>query len=483
VLAVGVFAAVASAQPRVGFADDAMKYSDDGGGPLFDQLKAVGAVENRVAVYWDPANPTTIQEQGFLDRFLPVAQAKGVQVVFSVYPRSALTWNTDTDNRIAQFANYLKILAHTYPQVREYVVLNEPNEAYFLSPQHAADGTILSAGIAERILAAGYDALKSVDQGITVAGLGVSPAANDQTSTSPVRFIDALGRIYKASGRKTPLMDVLDLHIYPDDAAHQDDQTHYAWPQIGPGDVSRIKQAIWDAFNGTGQPVFQEPGATGPFLRMRIGEIGWQVAIQPSLRGQYTSAENVKVTDEARQARIYANVAHTLGCDPTITSIDFFHLIDDRDLVHYQSGLLRVDGSPRPSYAAVKAAIAEPCGPQKPWRHTNGVLAATASFTLGNGSTAAMKLKLGAGEDVDAAVAILRVSGKISTGDADRMLAGQSPDTVVGSGHAFIKGGGHIPVTFSGGLGPGTYVVAVRMTATMNPNRWTTAVSAPFTVQ
>src|SRR4029079_16567466 len=106
-----------------------------------------------------------------------------------------------------------------------------------------------------------------------------------------------------------------------------------------------------------------------PFLKMRIGEIGWQVAVQPSLRGQYTSAENVKVTDEARQAKIYGSGVHTLGCDPSITAIDFFHLIDDRDLVHYQSGLLRVDGSARASYAAVRAAIQAPCAAQKPWPH------------------------------------------------------------------------------------------------------------------
>jgi hypothetical protein len=453
-VAAGIFATSAVAAPRVGFADDATKYSDDGGAQLFDKLKTVGAAENRVAVYWDPANPTTIQEKGFLDRFVPVAKAKGVHVVFSVYPRTASVWNVDTDNRIAQFAAYLKQLAKTYPYVRDFVVLNEPNEAYFLAPQHDAAGSILSAGGTFRILAAGYDALKSVDPGINVAGMGISPAANDKTSTSPIRFIDALGRAYKASGRKTPIMDELDLHIYPDNAARQDDMTHYAWPQIGPGDVVRIKQAIWDAFSGTGQPVFQEPGASGPFLRMRIGEIGWQVAVQPALRSQYTSAENVKVTDEARQAKIYGKVVHVLGCDPSVTAIDFLHLIDDRDLVHYQSGLLRVDGSARPSYAAVRSAIQAPCGAQKPWTHSNAVLAPVANFDPGDGGTSGMKLTLGAGEDVDVTVAILRVTGRITTAEASRVLAGEKEGSVVGSGRAFIKGGGKLPVNFGGALGP-----------------------------
>ena len=100
-VAAGVFATAAAASPRIGFADDATKYSDDGGAQLLDRLKGSGSVENRVAVYWDPANPTQIQEKGFLDRFLPVAKQKGVRVVFSVYPRSARAFQADTDNRIA----------------------------------------------------------------------------------------------------------------------------------------------------------------------------------------------------------------------------------------------------------------------------------------------------------------------------------------------------------------------------------------------
>ena len=480
--AAGVFATAAEASPRIGFADDATKYADDGGAQLLDRLKGSGAIENRVAVYWDPANPTQIQEKGFLDRFMPVAKQKGVRVVFSVYPRSARTFQTDSDGRVAAFAAYLKLLARTYPQVRDFVVLNEPNEAYFQVPQHDASGAVVSADLSFRILAAGYDALKSVDPEIQVAGLGISPAANDRTSTSPVRFIDALGRAYRASGRKTPIMDSLDLHIYPDNAARQTQDTHYAWPQIGPGDVTRVKQAVWDAFADTGQPVFQEPGAAGPYLALRIGEIGWQVAPTTAVRSQYTSAENVKVTDEARQAAIYGKVVHTLGCDPSIVGIDFFHLIDDRDLVHYQSGLLRVDGSARPSYAAVRQAIQAPCAKQRPWTHANAVLAGRAIFDLNGASrnTAGMKLTLSAGEDVNVTVAIVRVAGSITPMEAERALAGTGDAEILGSGTSFIKGGERIPVTFNGGLPPGRYVVVVRMAAAMNAKRRTTAVTAPF---
>jgi hypothetical protein len=484
-LAAATLAGGAAAAPVVGFADDATKFADDGGAQLFGTLHEVGAVENRVAVYWDPADPTTIQQQDFLDRMLPVAAANGVQIVFSVYPRSPLTFATDTDTRVAQFAAYLHLLAVTYPQVRTYEVLNEPNEAYFFAPQHGPDGEVISAEVAYKVLAAGYDALKSVDPSISVAGLGLSPAANDRTSTSPIRFLTALGQAYRASGRQTPIMDELDVHIYPDDASRQDENTHYAWPQIGPGDFDRVKQAVWDAFAGTGQPVFQEAGQQGPFLKLRIGEIGWQVGVLPSLASQYVEAENVKVTDETRQARIYAALVRRFGCDPSVSAIDFFHLIDDRDLIHYQSALLRVDGTPRPAFDAVRDAIRQPCARTTPWAHATTVLSPRATLDTGRkpNGTAALKLTVSAGEDADVTVAILKTQGRLTPAQADQALAsGLRGVTVLGSGKSFIKGGGRMPVNFSGALAPGTYVIAVRMTAAASDRRSTTAVSQAFVI-
>ena len=44
---------------------------------------------------------------------------------------------------------------------------------------------------------------------------GPSNEGNDKTSTSPVRFLDALGDAYRASGRTAPFMDALGFHVYP----------------------------------------------------------------------------------------------------------------------------------------------------------------------------------------------------------------------------------------------------------------------------
>ena len=75
-------------------------------------------------------------------------------------------------------------------------------------------------------------------------------------------------------------MDELSYHPYPN-ASTDKLETGYSWPNAGMPNLDRIKQAVWDAFNGTAQPTFAEPAAAGavPSLKLRIAEVGWQVVI------------------------------------------------------------------------------------------------------------------------------------------------------------------------------------------------------------
>jgi hypothetical protein len=472
------FATAAAAAPPVGVTEDATKYADDGGASLFSALRELGGSENRMTVYWDPAHPATIQERAFLDRSLPVAAAFGIRVTFAVYPADPLAFATDTDTRIALFSAYVKLVAATYPQVRTFVILNEPNEAFFQAPQHGPGGEIVSAPVAERVLAGSYDALKSLDPGITVVGLGLSPEANDVTSTSPVRFLQALGNAYRSSARTAPLMDELGFHLYPRDPSREDQSSHLDWPNVGPADLGRIKQAAWDAFAGTAQPVFAEGAAGG--LRLRIDEIGWQAAVPSALAGAYTGVENAPVTDEARQAQVYGGLVRSLSCDPSVSALMFFHLIDQTELRGLQTGLLRANGSPRPSFGAVRDAIANRgCGAGTVWAHATGVVAASASFASGATSVTAS-----AGEGADGVAALLRVPGPLASGQAARVLGGQTGTgvTVVASVHRALRTGRQVRFNLPPATVPGTYMLAVKLTATANAQRTTTLVSAPLRV-
>src|SRR5688500_4238068 len=195
----------ASADLRIGVADD-LGFHVDQSPWFFDSLGELGMRENRVSVPFDASDPTTIQRQLALDLYVPLATLRGVAVAFSVAPSKARAM-TENPNAVRQYADYVALLARTYPTVKDFIVGNEPNQPRFFQPQFNSAGQNVSAGAYYSMLAAAYDALKAVDPAISVIGLGLSPRGNDQpnaannVSTSPIRFLHGLGKAYRKSGR------------------------------------------------------------------------------------------------------------------------------------------------------------------------------------------------------------------------------------------------------------------------------------------
>ena len=381
-----VLAANASADLQIGVADD-LGFHADQSPWFFDSLGELGMQENRVSVPFDAAEPTTIQHQASLDLYVPLATLRGVRIVFSVAPSKARAL-TDNPKAVQQYAEYVAQLARTYPTVKDFIVGNEPNQPRFHQPQFNSAGQNVSAAAYSSVLAAAYDALKAVDPSIRVVGLGLSPRGNDQpnaannVSTSPVRFLHHLGKAYRKSGRTRPLMDEFAFHPYPDHD-RDDLMKGYRWPNAGAPNLDRIKQAFWDAFNGTGQPTFGEGKKRGN-MTFRLDELGWQVDVNQTLVPSYVGRENVQTTHEAAQARIYADAIRYLACDASVRSILFFLLRDEADLDRWQAGLVRLDGSRRPSFDAVRATFAETggrcLGKVRSWRHSKTVDGARVSF-------------------------------------------------------------------------------------------------------
>ena len=407
-------ATAAPAAPRFGVAEDATKYADDGGASLYSRIQAAGMVENRFTVRWNPADPTAIQEQGFLDRSLPAAARAGMRIVFDVYSMDELAFSSSPETRAPLFAAYLQTLARRYPQVSDFIVGNEPNESYFWQPQFGPAGDIVSAAAFLKVMSAGYDALKAVRPDIRVIAAGPSNEGNDKTSSSPVRFLKALGEAYRASGRTTPFMDALGFHVYPRVNTNPPSK-EFSWPNTGAADLARLKQAVWDAFQGTAQPTFPEglQPAGGGALGLVVDEFGWQVEIGPALGPRYTGAENVPTISEADQATHYAELVRMLACEPAVTDAMVFHLIDEVDLGRFQTGLLRVDGSERASYDSMRAAIASApsCAPLTAWSHATSVVGAQAIFDTRNqpARRAVFGISATAAEDAVAKAGIFRV--------------------------------------------------------------------------
>ena len=99
-----------------------------------------------------------------------------------------------------------------------------------------------------------------------VWGPAISSRGNDNAnaasnpSHSPVWFIKDMGDAYRASGRTTPIFDEFDMHPYPPVQDTDPFTKPFQWPQAGAANLDRIKQALWDAFNGTGTA---DPGRAG----------------------------------------------------------------------------------------------------------------------------------------------------------------------------------------------------------------------------
>jgi len=479
-----LLAAPVAEAARFGIADDAGKY-EEGGSSFFREVRALGMTENRISVHWQPDRPRTIVDKAFLDRALPAARAQGIRVVFHVFALNP-TALTASPGATEEFAAFLELLARTYPQVREYVVGNEPNQPRFWQPQFIPTGRGAAAAAYADLLARSYDALKGVDPGIRVIGLGLSGRGNDlpfarsNASSSPVRFLRDLGAAYRASGRSAPLMDELGVHPYPRsdrDSVLAGDR----WPRAGLVNLARIKQAFWDAFTGTGQPTVEQG------LRLRIDEIGWQAVVPASARPAYFGRETSAATSEPAQAANYAKLIEIAACDPSISALYLLHLKDDPDLERFQSGLLRADGSVRPARAAVRRAIARTrrgcTGKQVTWRHANSVVGARASFGGRREQPRARRdwgFNVTAAEEATYTGAIFRLPAAKAT---IRLLTSRNSPRLIATTEGLIRAGWKPRLRLPARrLHPGRYVYAVRLRATMNPSRTSFRVSRPFAV-
>jgi hypothetical protein len=387
----------------VGANDDSGKYADDGGAAMYGQMSELGLRQTVIGVRFVPSDPFVVQDKAGLDRAVAAAVAAGLRVVLAVYPFPSPEIEAGLATP-ADFAAYVGVLASIYPQVKQFVIGNEPNQPLFWKPQFDASGANASAASFGPFLAAAYDALKSVDPAIRVVGVGLSPRGNDRpnartnVSTSPVRFLRALGAWYRRSGRTLPLMDAFSFHPYPRDATDPLERG-YAWPNAGFANLDRIKQALWDAFEGTAQPTTVEG------LKLHLDEVGWQV--ETTGRSGYQGAENVPVTDEATQAAIYGQLVRAGACDPDIAEVSFFGFRDDGRRTGFQAGLQRVDGSARAASAVVAAAIAdeaEGCaGKIVRWRPGADVVGARVDV---GARSARVVTRIAAGEDARAKVCV-----------------------------------------------------------------------------
>jgi hypothetical protein len=452
-------------------------------------LADLGMTENAISVLWNPDNPTALPpDAAAIDQLVRVAASHRVRISFAIYQHRPVGLSSASSPILmAQFATWLQTMARRFPSVKEYIAPNEPNQPRFWRPQFDNACVNVSGTLYARVMATMYDALKSVNPQIEVAGAALSPRGNDNclapsnVSTSPVRFIKYLGVEYRRMKRNRPLMDSFSFHPYP--RINTDDpMTGYRWPNIGVANFDRLKQALHDAFAGTAQPTVEQG------LKIRIHESGHETETK-GLAG-YVGREEVPPVDEQTQARYYTQLIRYFTCEPAVDSINFFHLIDEHERGGLQSGLLRIDSTRKPAYAAVQAAIAEArargcTGKPVRWAPSTSVIGVNVEFgPLGTGTAS---VRVSAEEEIAYSAGVFRAPARLteaSRGAIARSLAAtERPAEALATKRGTLRAYYKVVVrTPAPRLAAGSYVYAVRLTSWANPGRTSVFVSSPFRV-
>jgi hypothetical protein len=470
-LAAALAAAAHAAAVDFGATDDTGKYLGADSAPYFAAMAGTGLSVNVMTLTYDGTRRIESSETAAMDKALPIARRHGVTVALRLFPAAPTLIGTDPA-AARRFGEWAAQIARRYPSVRTFVIGNEPNQPRFWQPQFDAAGRQVSAAGAGRMLAAAYDALKRVDPSLTVVGLGVSSRGNDRprarnnVSTSPVRFIAALGAWYRASKRPRPLMDAFSFHPYPNSYL-EPLVKGFQWPNAGVVDLDRLKIALHDAFRGTAQ---RTPANGLPIV---LNEVGWQVDTSRSTA--YTGNERVPVTSEEHQAAVYAEIVRRASCDPGVSGVSFFAFFDQREREGWQSGLFRVDGSPRAAAGRVAKAIGlgdRGCRARERqrlaqgWKPPRGVVGAKAFFSGWarncRGAQGAKRLCLTAAENARYRAAAFPAG--TPRAEMERVL--RRGGTVRGALAAY----GRPSITLAP-RADGPSVIAVRVWAQLNPSR------------
>ena len=327
----------------------------------FDLLALAGLKTVRITSIWSPGLRAPLPgEQNAIDVVADAATLTGTRVIVQVFHRDFATTPL-TDGARDEFAAYTAAIARDNPTIKDFVIGNEPNLNRFWMPQFGSDGTSWSPAAYLALLTRTYDELKRVSPTVQVIGGAVSPRGGDRAggirpTHSPTRFITELGIAYRQSGRPLPVMDSFAIHPYQDNSSTPPSFAHPLNTTIAIADYDKLVKLLGQAFDGTAQR-----GSTLPIV---YGEFGVETVIPTAKSALYTGVEPASVlpVDNATQAAFYREALAMAFCQPNVTMFLFFHTVDESNLDRWQSGMYYVDGTPKPSLAAVALATRDARG-------------------------------------------------------------------------------------------------------------------------
>ncbi len=368
-------AALAGPNLIVGVTEDGLRFEPQ---DVQRDARALGLDAVRITLRWrsGQAAPTSTQRRELAN----ATSAEGLRVVLSVFGERAVDAPRTPAAR-TRYCGFVRSILDEFPAVRDVVVWNEPNKTFFWRPQFDAGGRSLAPREYAALLGRCWDVLHAAHDDVTVLGPSTAPRGNDNpdarsnVSHSPVRFLQELGRVHRASGRTDPLFDAVAHHV------HGFAPGERPWrPRRGTGitqgDYGRLVSTLQDAFAGTTQPV---PGRCVEERCAGIWylEAGFQTTPDAAKSGAYTGSgvadrgipdatgpveldplppADSSAPDQASQLVAAVRLAY---CQPYVDAIFNFLLWDEARLEGWQSGLYWIDRTPKGSVAAFRAAVAE----------------------------------------------------------------------------------------------------------------------------
>ncbi|MEZ5080772.1 MAG: hypothetical protein R2878_09005 [Thermoleophilia bacterium] len=340
--------------PVVAVQDDRFVNADADLDERLRYITGTGARATRVDVFWKdvaperPARPADPADPAYrwtrLDAILSRLAAADIQIILDV--QSARMGDRRSDDRESRgvglqqhptiplaYGEFMEALSRRYsggsttddgeplPDIRFYEVWNEPNLDLFYRPGGGTKGRLDAyAGLVR----AAYPAVKRGGGSDTVVLVGAG-GPRSRTGRTGVGARDWVRGLRK---RDVPL-DVYSQHIYP--AANPTDETP-AFP-------------AW----ATLPELLDEVTAWRPALKLAITEAGYTTAA--------TEYRKTRVTEEQQATNLRDMFDLPAVRDPRVLTVVWFNLQDN---AAWPAGLLREDGSEKPSWDVFRRITAEP---------------------------------------------------------------------------------------------------------------------------
>jgi hypothetical protein len=377
-------AAHASSSMETGIADDAalLNEPDDAKAKAaVDAWAALGIDDVRIFVQWQaiaPANGATKAPAGFngadpnspgydwsrVDRAVNLVSAAGMRPLLVVTGPGPL-WASQVPGRHSVrykprpdlFGQFARAAALRYAQaVDRYILWNEPNLPLWLQPQNTCRGskcTPYAPHLYRKLVRAAYPAIKAVDPSATVLFGALAPQGENATKqnarTRPLAFIRSMGcvRVDLKRDRSGPCGSfkplTADGFAYHPHATKLPPSGLQAVPDNASiGDLTRLKATL-DGTQKAGGFVKAGGGKFGLYFT----EWGYQTNPPDQTRG-------VSLSGQSRWLQQGAYIAFR---DPRVKLLTQYEWRDEAvrkgssgdRYAGWQSGLLRANGTPKPS--------------------------------------------------------------------------------------------------------------------------------------